>query len=93
MTNKAGYQMTYLEKTFTNCSLSYLASPCCVLVLGGLWLAIPSTERKACCCAVALAGWRFCNSTTISVQGQCSTLAGVGHFGHRFFAFWLSGDS
>ena len=44
----------------------------------------------------ALAGWhsgqgsRVCNSTTISsVQEPCSTLAGVGHFGHRFSAFWL----
>ena len=57
---------------------------------------LPS-ERKACCCVVALAGWhsgqgsRVCNSTTISsVQEPCSTLAGVGHFGHRFLAFWLS---
>ena len=56
---------------------------------------LPS-ERKACCCVVALAGWhsgqgsRVCNSTTISsVQEPCSTLAGVGHFGHRFSAFWL----
>ena len=55
-----------------------------------------SSERKACCCVVALAGWhsgqgsRVCNSTTISsVQEPCSTLAGVGHFGHRFSAFWL----
>ena len=47
-----------------------------------------SSERKACCCVVALAGWhsgqgsRVCNSTTISsVQEPCSTLAGVGHFG------------
>ena len=47
---------------------------------------LPS-ERKACCCVVALAGWhsgqgsRVCNSTTISsVQEPCSTLAGVGPF-------------
>ena len=56
-------------------------------------------ERKACCCAVALAGWhsgqgsRVCNSTTISsVQKSCSTMAGTGHFGHRFSAFWLSSE-
>ena len=47
-----------------------------------------------CCCTL---GWhsgqgsRVCNSTTISsVQEPCSTLAGVGHFGHRFSAFWPS---
>ena len=34
-------------------------------------------------------GSQVCNSTTIaSVQEQCSTLAGVGHFGNRFSAFW-----
>ena len=34
-------------------------------------------------------GSSVCKSTTISsVQEPCSTLAGVGHFGHRrFFAF------
>ena len=59
--------------------------------------AVTTAVRKACCCVVALAGWhsgqgsRVCNSTTISsVQEPCSTLAGVGHFGHRFSAFWLS---
>ena len=55
-----------------------------------------ASGKKACCCAVALAGWhsgqgsRVCNSTTISsVQEPCSTLARVGHFGHRFLAFCL----
>ena len=33
-------------------------------------------------------GSRVCNSTTISsVQGPCSTLAGVGHFGHPLWPF------
>ena len=67
----------------------------CSLIRGIEREGYSSSWLLLCCCAVACAGChsgqgsQVCNSTTISSEQEpCSTLAGVGHFGHRFSPFW-----